>query len=59
MAGTNRGDRRGQANDAWARLLRELDRPLTPGFMTAGYAALGRYLYLAATHGDERRDGDG
>lgn len=29
-------------------LIGELDRPLMPGFMTAGYSALGRYIFLAA-----------
>ena len=29
-------------------LLTELDRPLMPGFMTAGYSELGRYIFLAA-----------
>ena len=29
-------------------LIGELDRPLLPGFMTAGYSALGRYIFLAA-----------
>ena len=29
-------------------LMRELERPLMPGFMTAGYSALGRYIFLAA-----------
>jgi hypothetical protein len=29
-------------------LLAELDRPLMPGFMTAGYSALGRFIFLAA-----------
>lgn len=32
--------------DGWDLLLGELDRPLTPGFMTAGYTALGRYIFL-------------
>jgi hypothetical protein len=30
------------------RLLDEVDRPLMPGFMTAGYSALGRFIFLAA-----------
>ena len=34
-------------HDLWTSLLVELDRPLTPGFMTAGYTALGRYIFLA------------
>ena len=29
-------------------LLDELDRPLLSGFMTAGYSALGRFIFLAA-----------
>ena len=29
-------------------LLTELERPLMPGFMTAGYSALGRFIFLAA-----------
>lgn len=29
-------------------LLTELERPLVPGFMTAGYSALGRFIFLAA-----------
>ena len=30
------------------QLVDELERPLMPGFMTAGYSALGRYIFLAA-----------
>lgn len=40
---------RGAVADAELRgLIGELDRPLMPGFMTAGYSALGRYIFLAA-----------
>lgn len=30
------------------QLIDEVDRPLLPGFMTAGYSALGRFIFLAA-----------
>jgi hypothetical protein len=40
---------RGAVADAELRsLVGELDRPLMPGFMTAGYSALGRFIFLAA-----------
>lgn len=40
---------KGAAADAELNcLVGELDRPLMPGFMTAGYSALGRYIFLAA-----------
>lgn len=38
-------------------LVAELDQPLMPGFMTAGYGALGRYIFLAAQA--RGPDGDG
>lgn len=44
-------DERGSSAVAAAELrslIGELDRPLMPGFMTAGYSALGRYIFLAA-----------
>jgi hypothetical protein len=37
-------------------LIGELERPLMAGFMTAGYSALGRYIFLAAqSHRAEAR----
>lgn len=46
------------AADAELRaLLAELDEPLMSGFMTAGYGALGRYIFLAAQA--RSPDGDG
>ena len=37
------------------QLLDEVDRPLMAGFMTAGYSALGRFIFLAAqSRGTER-----
>ncbi len=45
-----------EGQQAWSLLVRELDRPLMPGFMTAGYAALGRYIYLTRHDRDESRE---
>ena len=33
--------------DELRSLIAEVDRPLMPGFMTAGYSALGRFIFLA------------
>ena len=49
---------RGAVADAELRgLIGELDRPLMPGFMTAGYSALGRYIFLAAQSRGAPTDG--
>ncbi len=50
MAKDHRSDERATGEATWSSLLVELDRPLTPGFMTAGYTALGRYIFLATCH---------
>ena len=45
----------GQGADELRTLIAEIDRPLMPGFMTAGYSALGRFIFLASQsrgHGD-------
>lgn len=46
-------DRPAGLQEEWFPLMRELDLPLMPGFMTAGYTALGHYIYLAEATGGE------
>jgi hypothetical protein len=47
MVGADISGQRAKDRDDWSSLLREAELPLTPGFMTAGYTALGRYVFLA------------
>jgi hypothetical protein len=57
VAEAHRSDEPERQNDMLPSLLVELDSPLTPGFMTAGYTALGRYIFLA-TCADEIEQSD-
>lgn len=55
MAEADSEDRLTGPREEWLPLMREVDLPLMPGFMTAGYTALGHYIYLAAaTKGEDK-----